>query len=208
MKAAPAPPTALWCRPADPRWPWRRGGAALVLALIAGTGGAAAEVIEAVSYKNYPVQPPTGTLREALNSATPVRRDGQSFHASTHWNLRWDLRWYEEPGGGCAVTAATTWLDAEILLPALAAADKETSSRFARYLKSLRAHEDGHVELGRAAAHLLQRRLRELPPAGACALLAARAGQLAREVLDAARRDELAYDRSTGYGHSQGAWLP
>lgn len=63
----------------------------------------------------------------------------------------------------------------------LAGADRDASVRCATYLKALRQHENGHLEIARSAAYLLERRIRDLPPASACALLAPQAGQLAPE---------------------------
>jgi len=114
MKACLVPPAAPLVRGASARNTRHPGAAALAVAvaLIAYAGGATAEVIESVSYKTYAVRQSTGTLRESMNSASPVRRNGEVFHAYTDWNLRWTFRWFEERGGRCTVTAATSWLDA------------------------------------------------------------------------------------------------
>lgn len=169
---------------------------------------AQAEVVESIAWRSYPVLFPEGvSMRAALKAASPVRQNAQVFHAYTRWNVRWDLRWHEERQGRCTLTAVRTTLEGEVLLPEVRAESKVWPAWLA-YLQALRVHELAHLERGRAAAHLIDRRIATLPPASSCTVLGAQANQAGREVLETARRDELAYDRDTGYGRTQGARLP
>lgn len=185
-----------------------RGAALWAVLALGAPGGAGAEVVDAIRWRSYPVPVLEGrSLRSALNAASPVRRGGETYHAYTRWNLRWELRWFEERGGRCSLTSVRTTLDAEVLLPEVGPAGVRAWPAWPAYAAALRVHEQGHLELGRAAAHRVDRRIADLAPAVSCALLESRANEIGREELESARRDESAYDRETGHGRTQGAWL-
>jgi predicted secreted Zn-dependent protease len=183
---------------------------AAILALGLATGvDTRAEVVETVHYSHYGIRFVHGLpLKAALNAASPVRREGQVFHAHTGWELRYELRWFEERDGRCAVTRVTTTLKADILLPLLEPGSTAGWPDWPGYLQALRGHEHGHLEIARAAAHLLDRRIAGLPQAISCGMLQAQARQAWREVLEGAGKEDREYDRRTDYGRTQGAGLP
>ncbi|ODS70010.1 MAG: peptidase [Acidovorax sp. SCN 68-22] len=180
---------------------------ALAAALVL-VSAARAEVVEAHAHAPYAVHARADqSLREALNAATPITVDGRRFHGHTQWNVHWNFWWHEDAAGRCRITRVRTRLATRLQMPELRRATPAQAARFARYERALRAHEEGHVQLGRDAAQAIDRGIAALPAAGSCAALEERANALGRRLLaEHAARDKH-YDRATGHGASQGAQL-
>ena len=169
---------------------------------------ATADVEEVVSIRHYTaLSTSTATLLETLNAASPVRQNGRTFHGYTSWDIRWTFRWQVGGDGRCAITAVSTKLKAEILIPKLQGADAGGEAAFNRYLTNLRAHEDGHVQIARSAARKVDQTIRSLPAASSCQALEAQANRDGMAIVEAAKKEELAYDVSTAHGCQQGACL-
>ena len=168
-----------------------------------------AQVTEEVDYRSYAAEQHPGIpLLQALDAASPIRVNGQTFHAYTAWVIQWRFSWQQAPDGRCAITRSETRLLAAITLPALVATEGQIQQTFSDYLAALRHHEEGHVQIARATAAAIDLGILSLPAQDSCPPLETLANQLAERHLEDARRSEREYDRTTGYGHTQGAWLP
>lgn len=184
----------------------RNAGAALALALWAACAPAAVQ--EQHAERNYPVHAdPAQSLREALNAATPITVNGRRFHGYTRWYVRWTFRWQREASGSCRITEVTTRLTTEVQLPDLRRATPAQQARFDRYLPALSQHEQGHVQLGRDAAHAIDAAIAALPAASDCATLERGANALGHALLQEHVEREKRYDATTGHGATQGARL-
>ena len=179
---------------------------ALAVPLLQVAAGAA--VVQEHAQRPYPVQVQPGqTLRQALQSATPIVVDGRRFHGYTRWNVRWDYRWWREASGRCAITEVNTRLTSEVQLPELRGATPQQQATFDRYLRALSQHEQGHVQVGREAAQAIDQGIASLPAAADCATLERNADALGRRLLQEHVEREKQYDRDTGHGAAQGARL-
>lgn len=181
----------------------------LALVLLALAGAAArAEVLEEHATQPYRVSATPGQpLRQALDAATPIREGGRRFHGYTRWNVRWSFRWSRIATGDCRITQVTTRLATHVQLPELHAATAAQRAVFERYLRALSHHEQGHVQLGRDAAHAIDHAIARLPAERDCATLERRANARGRQLLADHVAREKDYDRRTAHGASQGARL-
>ena len=169
---------------------------------------AQAEVDEHLQYQHYDVPIAAGEpLRQAINQASAIRQDGQLYHAYTAWNVQWQFWWYEERDGRCRLTRTHTQLTSQITLPRLAGGDAQQRQRFEQYLRALHEHELGHYRIGQAAAARIDATLLATPQSSTCSELQQQANQRANAVLQRHVEQERRYDRDTGHGRSQGAWL-
>ena len=150
---------------------------------------------------------PGQSLREALNAATPVRHDGKRFHAFTAWNVTWNFWWRSNADGTCRITRVQTRLVSTMQLPRLEGGSPSQRAAFDRYEQALRQHEQGHVQQGRAAARAIDQAIADLPAASNCPSLEREANALGLRLLAVQVDSEKEYDRSTGYGATQGAKL-
>lgn len=169
---------------------------------------AQAEVQPSLVVQTYEVRYRADTsLRQSITDASPVRHHGRTFHGFTRWNVKWQFWWMELPGGQCRVDRTVTRVDAVITLPELRGAPADAQQAFDRFVTALRQHEMGHYQFGLEAAHRIDQAIASLPPQPSCTALQAAANQLGRRLLDEAIRAEIAYDRDTQHGRTQGAWL-
>lgn len=183
-----------------------RLGAAILLAGCATC--ALADVEESVAWDFFLARHNNGrTVLEALNEASPIRRDGGVFHGYTAWDIRWNFWWQSQPGGRCEIVSVKTRLAIRITLPHLETGDAAAAAVFQPYLRALVAHEEGHQRIARDAAADIDRAIAATPPAASCGELEERANQTARAVLDLAIRREREYDLATDHGCKHGACL-
>jgi predicted secreted Zn-dependent protease len=117
-------------------------------------------VVENVWLKPYPVDAQGGLegIRKELDVLGPVSEvAGRRFDGLTTWALNWGFS-FDGGGVSCRLRNATIEIEAVITLPelsdegALPAAELDLWSD---YLRELRAHEDGHVNIYRAGAQEL-----------------------------------------------------
>ena len=179
------------------------------LALLGMTAPATAAVSEKLETVYYEVRVDTRrNLFALLNEASPVRVNGQVFHAYTSWNVRWRFYWHEQADGHCAITRTYTDLTGNITLPHLAgSANRPLQDDFKGYAAALRTHELGHYQFGKEAARAIDQALQGLPQMASCRELERVANRSAREILDSHTARERQYDIDTGHGKTQGAWL-
>ena len=169
---------------------------------------ARAEVQEHLQEQYYDLQVVSGqSLNRALNEASPIRQNGQIYHAYARWQVQWNFWWREQRDGRCRIDLTRTRLNATITLPRLGGGDAQQRQRFAMYLNALREHELGHYRIGQAAAAKIDTALRQTPEYPSCAELQRQANQRANAILQRHIEQERQYDRQTGHGRTQGAWL-
>jgi len=180
----------------------------LLIFLILVTSTASAEVVENLDYEYYEaIAKPSQSLLASVNESSPVRHNGHTYHGYTKWNVQWRFFWNTDDSGRCRITSAKTTLTATIQMPKLIGGTSSQRKIFEDYSVALKRHEWGHYEIGREAAASIDRKLLLLPAMEDCPSLERQANALANRNLEQYREKERAYDTSTGYGKSQGAWL-
>lgn len=171
-------------------------------------GDAIATVTEDFSYKWYSVfHKPGQSLSNALTLSTPIRDEGKTFRGHTQWKIHWNFRWQIEPDGQCRLVANTTDLIAVVTIPGLVSGDERAKATFARYVANLKVHEMGHVDIARKAAADIDKGILSLPPMSSCQLLGNAANALGQRRLEQARNEGSQYDKITGHGRTQGAYI-
>ncbi|MNZ66582.1 hypothetical protein D3C78_848110 [compost metagenome] len=196
------------CKPSQPGVARRLKHATflITLALIAPT--AFAEISETLTYSDYEVPASNSrSLARALNKTSPIRHDGQTFHAYTTWRVNWNYRWAADTNGDCRIIAVSTGLNTTIQLPRLVGGSYSQRERFQRYLSALNQHELGHHEIGRKAALEVDRQLQAMPAMADCQRLSSAANKLAYRVVNQLKDEERTYDLITVHGRLQGARL-
>jgi predicted secreted Zn-dependent protease len=181
--------------------------AAACLALLAAPG-VRAEVHEALDYDHYEAHAQPGhPLVQALNEASPFRPGDQVYHSATAWFLDWKVRPEPTVDGRCRVGAVRVELHGRMTLPRLVGGSSDQKLRFESYLARLREHELGHYEIGREAAHELEKRFFELRPAASCSELQSAARATGARLLPEYEAMGDTYDLQTQHGITQGALL-
>jgi predicted secreted Zn-dependent protease len=102
-------------------------------------------------------------------------------------------------------------LSAELILPRRidqAGTSNSLRERWSAYLKSARAHEEGHLAIAREARSAVLTALRGVAPASRCSELREHLESTAQEVLEEFRSRDREYDETTNHGATQGARFP
>ena len=149
-------------------------------------------------------------IRKKLNHRGIRWTDGKVYDAVTKWHVRWNYR-YERVDGRCQITSVTTHVDVVIKMPRWTGqneADEALKDRWDNYFRALHGHELGHRNFGIKAAAEIEREISELDPSLDCAELGAAANAIGHRILDKYRRLEIAYDRETRHGYTEGAVFP
>lgn len=167
-----------------------------------------AEVTESLEFQDYVVRADgERSLTAAINRVSPIRQEGKVFHGFTKWHVRWNFYWNADGNGTCRMTRTKVVLSGTILLPKLVGGAGSQRDQFEAYIKNLRTHELGHYEIGKRAAKAIDAYLLTLPARSSCAALETEANAGAYRLLRKHNEIEAQYDRDTGHGRSQGAWL-
>jgi predicted secreted Zn-dependent protease len=162
-----------------------------------------------VRWVRYEVQ--GETRREVQES---LRRHGREMEGSiaygwTEWavDVGYTVRRTDER---CRLTGPEVELRVTVHLPEWvppAGADGADVVGFNQYVRRIRHHEEGHVDIARRAARDVYAALAEMPPGG-CDALRSRASAVSDSVLADARGRQDRYDRETDHGRAQGAAWP
>lgn len=181
----------------------------VLLLACAAMPGALAEVSEEQAREWYDVRQEAGmTLLRALNAASPIRQDGETFHGYTAWHIRWNYRWNQpDAASPCRITSVATRLSVKMTMPRWVAGPAAGKAEFDAYFRSLQLHEDGHRSIALEAAGEVDRSIAQLPPMASCQALEKEANRTGMAALDRARQREKAYDAATRHGCTQGACL-
>lgn len=167
---------------------------------------AAVQVTSATTY--YDVE---GADIRALLASLRQRgpSDGhETWAASTSWVFRWTYQPTLDPV--CRVQAAHVSLDLAYTYPqwnAPANVAPTVTTAWRGYLARVELHEHGHRDIAEAAANDLARALEALPEQASCDTLAETARTTAADLLARHSQAQVAYDRETGHGATQGAIL-
>lgn len=149
-------------------------------------------------------------LRDQMVLFGVTWRDGKKYDALTTWFTRWRYTW-ESGVHSCEITGVETSVEVIHRLPKWANkndAPPALKRRWERYIKNLMMHENGHKDLGIAAAAEIEVAISGMPPERSCEALEAAANALGERTLDSYREIETEYDRETGHGRTQGAVFP
>jgi predicted secreted Zn-dependent protease len=182
---------------------------ALVTLLLFGLT-ATAEVSELIDYTYYEL-PESGAgqpLKEQLDAATPIERNGRKLHADTRWRLDWRFNTEPQTDGPCTITDIDINLDALIRLPELSYTDAELQGEFNRYVEALQRHQIAHYIIAIQAANKINVRFTYGDFPRECKQARAKAEALAAAIEQEHRAQEIALDAQTRYGAEQGAPLP
>ena len=177
----------------------------MLLVLTFAAGPLSAEVIENVEYEYYDVEHERGeSLRSAITAASPI--EGR-YHGYTKWNVRWRFNWKYDADGTCWITRVKVNLDATITLPEIYTDDHRAQARFDEYIEALLGHEEGHLENGRQAAEEVESEIGDMDAYDSCSELEAAANALGKQAVARGNRRDKAYDKRTGHGRTEGAYL-
>ncbi|WP_041521700.1 DUF922 domain-containing protein [Gilvimarinus agarilyticus] len=171
---------------------------------------AQAEVSEIIDYIYYELEESGKALplKEQLDAATPIERDGRKLHGETRWRLDWRFATEQTEDGRCAISDININLDALIYLPELGYdAPAELQAEFNRYAEALQRHQIGHYIVAIQAANKIDVRLTYMEPAPDCDTARQQAEAMASQIEQEHRDKELAFDEQTRYGAEQGVSL-
>lgn len=141
-------------------------------------------------------------IRRALDRVRPRDpNDGLRVDALSRWSMQW--RWPVGGEGGCDLARAEIRFSASVRMPRLVAGPRTPEAvrrRWRVYAAALERHEAGHIRnawrnMGRVLAAIR---------ASSCAA----ADRAARAAVAGIARWDLAYDRTTRHGLTQGAHFP
>ena len=151
----------------------------------------------------------TDQVRRQIAACSPANSGGERFAASTDYALNWAFDFASGDDGLCRVTAASVALNVSVVYPSWqpssgAAAGLDASWR--KFITSLSAHENGHVQINQAGAAQLLAGLQGFP-ATSCDTIVAQVTAKATADIQAINQSNDRYDSNTGHGATQGAVL-
>jgi predicted secreted Zn-dependent protease len=170
-----------------------------------------ASVTPPETVKHYDVRGTTlDTLRAEVFSRGPLDRSSrQRFAGWTDWEINWRYEFAEVPES-CRLQQVSAEAHVVYTLPRWVDEAKATPSlrvAWTRFSDALTEHERGHGEIARKLAKRVEAEMRAIPPQPTCAELERRINALGAEIVDN-DEEQVAYDRRTGHGETQGASFP
>lgn len=133
----------------------------------------------------------TGAVRRSIDKARPTDpNDGMRVDGLSHYDFRW--RWHDDGHGKCSALPEETLFSATVTVPRLVGGEPRLREQFERFLRSLLAHEDGHIRY--AWDH------RGDITAAINSATCATANAAAHEALKAISAHDIAYDKATRHG--------
>lgn len=179
----------------------------LSLFLVFSTSLATAEPEVQVEYQYYPIR---GKSAEELNRIIKGKGLGtdkwEKFSAYARWNIQWHCKYNRGPGH-CSIAAVTTKVRISYYMPKWVnptGADQVTRLRWEDFIKALTTHEEGHGEHGVLAAREIEESMLRLPPQKTCGNLSFMCEELAKDIIDKYRKEDVKYDEETNHGLTQG----
>ena len=145
-------------------------------------------------------------LLKTLNSASPIRENGDVFHANTKYQINWRL-WWKSNNNQCSLTKVETTLTLKYTMPQLKSSKPDVNVVWSNWYPNLEIHEKGHGKLAKDAAYKIDKNLRAISPQANCNLLEKAANKLAHQLMDKLKRASKQYDIKTNHGETQNAWL-
>lgn len=163
------------------------------------------QVVENVWLRPYAVDANGGLdgIRKELDATGPKSEiAGRRFDGLTTWGLHWGFS-FNDRGDSCDLRNATIELEAVITLPELSeegALPADEMDLWKDYLKRLRAHEDGHVNIYRAGAQELSNEILALGEMPDCDQLRKALKALGEAKLTRIGQADRNFDLQTGHG--------
>jgi predicted secreted Zn-dependent protease len=148
-------------------------------------------------------------LQEGIRRKGIPLRDGKVYDSVTRWEIQWDYG-HDRSAEACSVEAFRVTVEVTTRYPAWIGTDSAPPALAAKwqiYQQSLLLHESIHRDMVVEAAEDLSRSVENLPPVATCDALDRTVQALSRERIGRLREDSAAYDRDTGHGLTQGAFL-
>lgn len=160
--------------------------------------------VEVNEYNIYTKDP--DRLLSDLNEGSPVRENGEIYHAYTDTYVDWRY-WWDKNEHSCKLNKVETTVNITYTLPRL---DENNASSpvidiWRLYYPALVKHEKGHGQIAIDAARKIENTLIHLPPCSDCSLLSQVAKLKAEEILSNCRPKHQEYDRRTNHGKTEGA---
>jgi predicted secreted Zn-dependent protease len=117
----------------------------------------------------------------------------------TSWEVQYDFS-LVEGGGVCRLRGPHVTLAVQQSYPVAAAQDPYRAAVLDSYLRPLVEHEQGHLRIDRAAAHMLAEALRAVSPQPACDAVREEAWRVAALALENCKASNAAFDAATAHG--------
>jgi predicted secreted Zn-dependent protease len=199
-------------RGANAPWRWHRIKSAFLLVVGASSLSLSAFAADSVLVQTNCYRVTGQTVREirrSINAARPWK--GHTTDALTKWQVTWSYT-TRASGDGVELLALQTKTTIVITLPRWQPAEPVTDAalweEWNGYLRALLIHEDGHKQIGLAAAVEVRQHIRAAGRSNTHAQLGAEINRVGQAVLTDFRKRDLAYDQKTQHGLTQGARFP
>lgn len=159
----------------------------------------AASVTENVVRTPYTV---SGNTNAEVRADIDTKRPN-GWDAYTTWNVNWRY-WYRVSDAGCAIDRIEVDLKIVFTMPKLVTSNAEVRKSFDAYIAKLQIHEDGHADVGRHVARKIQTTV-AMMTAPNCDELGQKVNAEGTTIAREGNRMDLAYDKRTNHGETQGA---
>ena len=146
------------------------------------------------------------TLLASLNSASPIRENGEVFHGYTKYNIDWHFTWKNQVKR-CQLDEITTTLQLNYTMPKLDSTNQEVQTVWSNWYPHLNTHEQGHGALAIIIAAKIDEGLHKMGARRDCKRLEDDANQLAYQLIAELNDASELYDEKTNHGETQKAWL-
>ncbi len=177
----------------------------LVFALLPVTVYADTEVIE--KYKFYIVSASAANyLLTSLNLESPVRENGDIYHANTQYQLKTRF-WWRKDNGLCRLAKTKTVLKLNYTLPKLNTKKRDVLAVWQQWYPHLYTHEKGHGSLAKQTAETIDKQLLAIKAHSKSASLKIKAQSIAQKEILKLKQSFKDYDLKTNHGETQGAWI-
>ena len=163
---------------------------------------AATERVTTTTYRVF------GSTEQQVRASLDARRPGD-YDARTQWFVDWS---YTSAIRSSRCVVATSKVHTRIVFTyprwvAPASASEELRADWTRYMSRLRVHESGHASIGRLTARRIVATLARTTASTCSALDRSLRAVIARH-FRAGNAADIAYDRRTRHGETQGAVFP
>lgn len=132
------------------------------------------------------------------------------YAAYTSWYVEWSYD-YAMTDRGCKITSTEGKVDITFTLPRWDIppnTPQSLVSAWNQFLTAVQIHENGHVDHGISAGTEILHLLNHLPAYPSCQDLKTAAGAATQQIIQYYNQQDLAYDRETQHGLTQGAIFP
>ena len=167
-------------------------------------------LVSTTTFAYYPLDGATTIeLGAQMRQRGPKDASGKSWGGVTQQEWKWEYR-LTSTAKSCALETFTVSVQTTITMPRWtppANAAPKLRDQWTTYYNALLFHEDGHRKIGLTAMRRLLQQAQTLPPAPTCPALRATLDNAAKQASAWAEQENIAYDRETEHGLTQGATL-